>query len=164
MRRLVVVLCGLALAITAAVLTLPTVAFAGALLQGSLAHFPQAVLDVVVLWASAGGSGRILRDAMAAAGKATALICCGPILLTALVGEVAAVRNLPWFLGGTAVLSVALPLAADASLSAALLRPLALAPLLATGAMAGLVYWLVAAPTDRTAPRPPPRRRAAGPG
>ena len=138
---------------TAAVLALPTAAFAAALLQGNLSNFPQAVLDVVVLWAAADGSGRILHDAIAAAAKATAVICCGPVILAALVGEMAGSRGLVWCLGATTALSVALPMAAGAGFAPALTQPAALVPLAATGAVAGLVYWLVAAPRrPRAAP------------
>ena len=153
MRRLAVIGCGLALAIATAVLALPTFAFAAALTRGNLAGLPQSILDVVVWWAVADGAGRVLHEAVAAAVKAVAVICCGPVVLAALIGEVAGWRNLVWCAGASALLSVALPVAAGSGSLAAFAQPIALGPLAATGGVAGLVYWLIAGSRSGPLPR-----------
>jgi hypothetical protein len=80
---------------------------------------------------------------------AALMICVVPIVVTGLIGEVAAVRSPIWYCGATGVLAAAMPWLTRAALhltDARSATPLELRFALLfflTGTAAGLVYWLI---------------------
>jgi hypothetical protein len=77
------------------------------------------------------------------------MICVVPLVVTALIGEVAAVRSLIWYSGATGVLAAAMPWLMRAAFHLADVRtakPLELRLALLfflTGTVAGFIYWLI---------------------
>jgi hypothetical protein len=85
--------------------------------------------------------------------------CVAPLAVAALIGELAGARSLLWYAGASATLAGASPWIARAAMGLDRARdasPLELRIALLfflTGALAGTIYWLIAAP-------PPPRQMA----
>lgn len=84
--------------------------------------------------------------------------CVAPLAIAALIGEIAGARSLIWYSGVSAVLAGASPWIARAAKGldrarevSALEGHIALLFFL-TGAVAGTIYWFVAAPPQRSAP------------
>jgi hypothetical protein len=80
---------------------------------------------------------------------AALMVCVVPLVITALIGEIAAVRSLIWYCGGTGALSAAMPWLVRATYhltDARSAKPLELRFALLfflTGTAAGFIYWLI---------------------
>lgn len=91
--------------------------------------------------------------------------CAAPLAIAALIGEIAGARSLIWYSGVSATLAGASPWIARAAMGLDRAReasPLEMRIALLfflTGALAGAIYWLIAAPrTSETAQSKPPVR------
>lgn len=148
-------LAGLALASMASLLTLTiAVAFLAASASKGGVSLPASLLDLLLGLAWTDEPGRVVRAVIRAAGQLVALACCAPVICAACIGEVAGRRGFIWCSGTTAAFSVFLPVAAARWGSLSGVAGLhASGPLLAAGAVAGAVYWLVAGPGTRVASR-----------
>jgi hypothetical protein len=148
MRRAVVVVAGLALAIPAALFVLPLALLLSATVASPASWRVPSLFDLVAGLAWTGDPAGLATAALKAAARTLALVCGAPVICAALIGEAAGLASWLWYVGATAAFSLGLPLAAIQGPSD--LRPMsnpeAWAPLLATGAVAGLVYWAIASP------------------
>lgn len=159
MRRAFTMLAGLALASMASLLTLTiAVAFLAAPASKAGVSVPASLLDLLLGLAWTDEPQRVVRAVIRAACETVVLACCAPVICAACIGEVAGRRGLIWCSGTTVAFSVLLPVAAagwGSSSGAAGL--LASGPLLAAGAVAGAVYWLVAGRDTRVPSSRPTR-------
>ena len=155
MRRAFVVVAGLALAIPAALLVLPFALLFGSAAAHSASWRLSGVADLLIGLGWSDNPAGLVRAALKAAAQALAITCSAPVICAALIGEATGLVSWLWYVGATAAFSLVLPLAAMEGLSG-LRAPSdagALAPLLVTGAIAGFVYWVVAAPPGLAAAR-----------
>jgi hypothetical protein len=106
--------------------------------------------------------GPILAGALAGISKLVLTLFVAPPALVGLIGEVAGLRRLAWYAGGTAALTAAIPwlmrgaarIASPAEIHVSLVLAL-------TGAVAGLVYWMVAGQSAGKSQRAEPPRPIA---
>jgi hypothetical protein len=102
----------------------------------------------------------IIEGAFAGLGKAAATLLVAPPLFVGAVGEVAGLRSLVWYAGGTGTITAAIPWVVRASERTPTPEEVHITlALLVTGAAAGLVYWLIAG-QSAGARRPLPRDAA----
>ena len=121
--------------------------------QGVAGLLPSSMPDLLIGLAWGDHPERRLSAAARAVAETLTVICCAPVICAALIGEVAGLRNVIWYVGATATLSLILPLAAmHAGNPAGIADAVAYGPLGVTGALAGAAYWLVAGggTSDRT--------------
>jgi hypothetical protein len=86
-----------------------------------------------------------VTEAILGAGRLAASLLVAPPLVVALVGEVVGARSLLWHAGATGLLTGAVPFLLRGGGRGATPEELHIAAVLAlTGAVAGLVYWLIA--------------------
>jgi hypothetical protein len=101
----------------------------------------------------------VVEGAAAGLGRLLFTFLILPPAFVALVGEVVGTRRLAWYAGATALLTAMIPWLLRGSARVASPAELHIAAVLAlTGAVAGLVYWMVA---GRGAGRPPARMSTA---
>jgi hypothetical protein len=92
----------------------------------------------------------------------TLTICFAPVILAAIIGELAQLRSWFWYACCSGVLAAETPLdpgvwrgAADAADATSAISELRFMPLyLLVGLVAGTIYWLMAGRTDQLAPTP----------
>jgi hypothetical protein len=97
----------------------------------------------------------VVEGALSGIGRLVFALLVAPPLFAALVGEVAGARRALWYAGATGLLTAAMPwllrgsprMASPAELHVSLVLGL-------TGAVAGLVYWMIAG--RGAGPNPPP--------
>lgn len=143
MRRVFVVGTGAVLAMLAALAALPMAGLLIALANGYGARLPEAIVNTLVWLAMTDDLGRVTIAALGAATKILAVSCCMPVIVVALIGEAASLSGLAWYVGATAALSLLVPLSMAGTLANRASFGLD-GLLLGVGALAGLIYWLVA--------------------
>jgi hypothetical protein len=108
-----------------------------------------------------------VADAVLGAGRLAASLLVVPPVLVALVSEVIGARSLLWHAGATGLLTGAMPFILRGGGRGATPEEIHIAAVLAlTGAVAGLVYWLIAGSSAGSGARPEPaaaRRRDPAP-
>lgn len=161
MRRAFIVVAALAMAITTALGVMCAALLIVGAAQAGARGVTAAFLDVALAFAWSDQPARTAALALRAAVTTLALICCAPVIFTALIGEIAGLRSFLWYGGATALLACALPLASRGPVWApASSQPSAFVPLLLSGVSAGLVYWLVAGRDGGAPSRAAPRAGA----
>jgi hypothetical protein len=146
MRRLLVVVIAVALAITAGLLFLSTAGLmVTATRELAVMAIYRSMLAVFDAWSTVEGPTPFVALAAASfVGLVTAILVLPPIIVAA-VGEVSGIRSYVWYAGGAGVLAAAIawyghpasvvPDGADTQL---------LMMLFLTGTVAGFVYWSIA--------------------
>lgn len=162
--RTIVVVVALAVAIAAGLVFLPIAALVDPVTRNAGAAFSASgILALIVASFSWASPDRAAGAFFFALWSIAIAICVAPVLLVALVGEVAGIASGLWYVGATGLVAAGLPwiirarhlrqVRADAAIGEVEGR-LALIFFL-TGACSGLIYWLIA---GRGAARALPRR------
>ena len=155
--RLFLLVLGLAFAVPAGGVTLLVGAFAEPSARDLLVSGGIALLDAIFTEASQGGAPELLAGSVAFGLWAlTMTIVVAPPAFTALIGEVVGTRSFVWYGGACGLTTALLPwLMRSRGTVAGLAGPEGrlTALLFLSGAVAGLVYWLIA---GRSAGRGPP--------
>ena len=164
MRRPFAIVAGLAVAVPVACLTLLACLAIALVWHGSGSTLPFLALNLIHTLAWSPHPDRLVTLAVGAATEGLAVVCCAPVICTALIGEVAQIERPLWFAGLTAAFTVVLPFTAlGGAALGSVAAPLAIGPLLATGAVAGLCYGAIAAPARPVQPSSPNPGPASSP-
>jgi hypothetical protein len=153
MRRIVVMAFGFVLAVGAgAIFLIVSALFDSATREAGFAAAMSGIFALIEEDASAGG----LEDPLTTFGFIVWAIiiatCAAPLAVAALIGEIAGARSLLWYSGVSATLAGASPWIARAAKGLDRAReasPLEIRIALLfflTGALTGVIYWLIAAP------------------
>lgn len=159
MRRVVIILCGFAVAVGAGAIFLLVAALFDPATRD--VGFAATVNGFFLIFEEAleGGAPEDAFLALAAAARAIVIgVCIAPLAVVALIGEAAGVRALVWYSGACGLLAAAAPWIARAARGLDVTR--AVTPVEArfallfflAGVVSGAIYWLIAAPTKRLAP------------
>ncbi len=145
--RLVLFLVGLIFAIPAGTVTLVAGIFFEPTAQELIARVGAALMDLLFIDAFEGAGDLVVRDILAGFWSLSLILLIAPVTVVALAGEVTGTRSFVFYGGLTGAATAAIPwlmrggfahtpaLAAEGRITALLF---------VTGAVAGLVYWLIA--------------------
>ena len=158
MRRLIVVILSLCVACAGAIIFLPMAGLFDPTIRSATGEIFFRLLDRLVSY-----DGSPEEPIVALAGLTSIIflaICVVPVVIVALIGELGRVSSILWYVGGTAILAAAMPwilraakgsgTQASAAMGATEQRMMLLFFL--TGAVAGFIYWLLAARSIARAP------------
>jgi hypothetical protein len=162
--RTIVVIVALAVAVAAGLVFLPIAALVDPVTRAAGAAFSASgIFALLVASFSWAGPDQAAGAFVLALWTIAVMICVAPVILVALIGEIAGIGSGLWYVGATGLIAAGLPwivrahhleqARADAAAGEVEGR-LALIFFL-TGACSGLIYWLIA---GRRAPRALPRR------
>jgi hypothetical protein len=169
LARLILIPTGLVLGAAAALVFLPVAALFDPVTREAGAAIGSFGIMAALANATGAAEGEVAAFGAAIA-TGLAAICVVPLVLTALIGEVARVRSLVWYAGATGLISAAMPYILRAGLrtkslagdDANLAEQRFLLLFFLTGALAGFIYWAVAGRGGLREPMP--RQRDLPPG
>jgi hypothetical protein len=151
LARLILIPTGLVLGAAAALVFLPVAAFFDPVTREAGAAIGSLGIMAALANATGAAEGEVAAFGAAIA-TGLAAICVVPLVVTALIGEVARVRSLVWYAGVTGLISAAMPYILRAGLrtqslageGASTAEQRFLLLFFLTGALAGFIYWAVA--------------------
>ncbi|WP_395666825.1 hypothetical protein [Methylocella sp.] len=150
LRRALVVMFALAVAVGAALLVLPLAIAADPALRRASFAFAGFLVEALAQADLDPAAAREAAELMRFVWTSAVVVCAAPLFIVAAIGEAANVRSPVWHVGATAVGAAAAPWIARAAFGSSRLADasapelrLALA-FFVTGAAAGGVYWLTA--------------------
>jgi hypothetical protein len=149
-RRAIVSLFGLVVAIAAALIVLPVAAVVDPVTREAGAAFAHFALFALADSSLDGSSAFAAAELARFLWTVLVAVCVIPLVLTVLIGAVAGVHSLLWYAGATGCVAALSPWVARAafhSAKAVSASPVELrfaAVFFATGAAAGLVFWVLA--------------------
>lgn len=149
-RRALVVILGLLVAIAAALVLLPVVAMLDPVARETGAAFAQSVFLSLAQSDLEGSSAFAAAELARFVWIAAIAICVAPLVVTVLIGESARVRSFLWYVGATGVIAAVAPWVARAAFRTT--RAISATPeelrfalvFFLTGAVSGLIYWTIA--------------------
>lgn len=113
---------------------------------------------------SAEDPGPIVLESFIAVGRIVFTLLIFPPLLVAVVSEIIRARSVLWYIAATGVLTAAIPWILRGNARIASPEELHVSAVLGlTGAVAGLLYWMIAGRDAGGAERPPPLPRETAP-
>ncbi|VTZ51710.1 conserved membrane hypothetical protein [Methylocella tundrae] len=158
-RRALVVSLGLLVAIAAGLILLPVIAVLDPAAREAGAAFAQFVFLYLARSGLEGSSAFAGAELARFVWTAAIAVCVAPLIITVLIGESARVRSSIWYVGATGVIAAATPWVARAAFRTT--RAISATPeelrfafvFFLTGAVSGLIYWMIAGrpASDRSA-------------